>query len=317
MASNVNDIISAGDLGGGLIPTEYATQIIQNAPQSSVMLQRATTVPMTARNRTQPVLDSMPLAYWVGGDTGLKQTSKQAWKGLTITAEELAVIVPIPEAVIADSSIPLWPEVMPRLAAAIGQAVDKATMFGIDKPTSFPTAVVPAAIAAGNTVTAGAGKDLAVDVASLGQLLSKQGFAGNGFASKPGMTWQLVGLRNDNGTPIYTPALSDTAPASLYGYPLGEVVNGAWQTDAAELMLADWSKFVVGLRQDISYKILDQAVISDDEGKIILNLAQQDSVALRATFRVGFQVANPVTELQADGTKRYPAGVIVPAVPGV
>jgi hypothetical protein len=32
MVSNVNSIITSGDLGGGLIPTEYATQIIQDAP---------------------------------------------------------------------------------------------------------------------------------------------------------------------------------------------------------------------------------------------------------------------------------------------
>lgn len=34
MASNVNSIITSSDLGGGLIPTEYATQIIQDAPKS-------------------------------------------------------------------------------------------------------------------------------------------------------------------------------------------------------------------------------------------------------------------------------------------
>ena len=32
MTSNVNSIITSGDLGGGLIPTEYATQIIRTLP---------------------------------------------------------------------------------------------------------------------------------------------------------------------------------------------------------------------------------------------------------------------------------------------
>lgn len=312
MASNVKDIISAQELGGGLIPTQFATEIIQNAPQSSVVLSRATRVPMSTRTRTQPVLDTLPMAYWVGGDTGLKQTTKQNWKGLTITAEELAAIVPIPEAVIADSAIPLWPEIMPRLSAAIGLALDQAALFGVNKPSSFPTAVVPAAISAGNVVAEGTGTDLAVDVASLGQKLAKQGFAGNGFASSPGLTWKLIGLRNANGTPIFVPSLAESTPATLYGYPLNEVTNGAWNADVAELLLADWLKFVVGVRQDISYKLLDQSVISDDDGKIILNLAQQDSVALRVTFRVGFQVANPLTELEKADAKRYPAGVITP-----
>lgn len=311
----VDNIITSDDLGGGLIPTEYSTQIIQNAPKASVILNRALRVPMSTRTRTQPVLNSLPIAYWVGGDTGLKQTTKQAWSGLTITAEELAAIIPIPEAVVADSAIPLWPEIMPRLSAAIGLAVDRAALFGTDKPSSFPTAVIPAAIAAGNTVTAGTGTDLGVDVAHVGKLLAEQGFAVNGFASKPGLNWELIGLRSTQGTPIYVPSLAGDAPSTLYGYPLQEVTNGAWDSSVATILAADWSNFVVGVRQDMTYKLLDQSVISDDTGKVILNLAQQDSVALRVTFRVGFQVANPLTELQSDSTKRYPAGVVVPAAP--
>ena len=310
MASNVSDVIGSADLGGGLIPTEYATQIIQNAPKQSVMLTRARTIAMSTRTRVQPVLDSKPLAYWVGGDTGLKQTTKMKWSGLTITAEELAAIVPIPEAVINDAGIPLWDEVLPRLQAAIGYKVDQATLFGVDKPSSFPEGVVPQAITAGNTVTESA--DLAKDVASLGQKLAEEGFSMNGFASQPGLNWKLVGLRNANGTPIYVPSLAQDAPSSLYGYPLNEVDNGAWDTTKAVLLGADWSNFVVGLRQDITYKMLDQAVITDDNGKVILNLAQQDCVAMRVVFRVGFQIANPLTDLQSDSAKRFPAGVVVP-----
>lgn len=314
MTSEVNDIISASDLGGGLIPTEYATQIIQDAPKSSVLLTRARQIPMSTRTRTQPVLDSKPIAYWVGGDTGLKQTTKQAWKGLTITAEELAAIVPIPEAVIDDAAIPIWPEVMPRLAAAIGYKVDQAGLFGVDKPASFPTAVIPGAIAAGNKVAESTAKDLAKNVAELGELLAKQGYAANGFASSPGFNWRLVGLRNANGSPIYTPSLAAGTPSTLYGYGLNEVTNGAWDSSVASLLAADWSNFVVGVRQDITYKLLDQAVITDDDGKVILNLAQQDSVAMRVTFRVGFQIANPINDVQHDSTKRYPAAVLTPAV---
>ena len=138
MASNVSDIISSTDLGGGLIPTQYVTDIIQGAPQSSVLLSRARRVQMSTRTRTQPVLDSLPLAYWVNGDNGLKQTTKMKWTGLNITAEELAVIVAIPDAVIADSSIDLWGEVTPRISAAIGLAFDQAGIFGVNKPSSFP-----------------------------------------------------------------------------------------------------------------------------------------------------------------------------------
>ena len=311
MTSTVNQMIGSTDLGSGngLIPVEYATQIIQDAPKQSVIMSRARTVRMSTKTRTQPVLDSKPIAYWVGGETGLKQTTKMKWSGLTITAEELAAIVPIPEAVLDDAGIPLWPEIMPRLTAAIGLKVDQAALFGTDKPASFPEGIVTQATTKKNT----ASKDLAADVATMGQKLAEQGFAMNGFAAQPGLRWQLIGLRNNNGTPIYTPSLSAEAPSTLYGFPLNEVNNGAWDPKKAMLIGADWSNFVVGLRQDITFKMLDQAVITDDDGKVILNLAQQDCVAMRVTFRVGFQIANPINDVQADASKRFPAYVLAPA----
>ena len=64
------------------------------------------------------------------------------------------------------------------------------------------------------------------------------------------------------------------------------------------MIAADWTNFVVGIRQDITYKWLDQAVISDDDGKVILNLAQQDCTAMRVVFRAGFQVANPINSVE-------------------
>ncbi len=219
------------------------------------------------------------------------------------------MIVPVPDALVDDANIPLWETVKPLLVEAIGKKIDAAGLFGTDKPDSWPEAAIPAAVAAGNTVARGTGSDLGADVALLGQKLSQQGFGINGFAVKPGMQWELVGLRNAQGDPIYTQTLSGTPASGLYGFPLNEVNNGVWDENVADLLAADWSKFVIGVRQDITYDLFREGVISDDEGKVILNLMQQDCKALRVVFRVGFQVAVPATRLGG----KYPAGVITPA----
>jgi len=44
----------------------------------------------------RPVLSVLPVAYWVDGDVGLKQTSAAAWEGVDLIAEEIVAIVPIP-----------------------------------------------------------------------------------------------------------------------------------------------------------------------------------------------------------------------------
>jgi len=296
-----------------LVPEPIVNEIIKELPQSSVLLNRARQVRMSSKTAKQPVLSALPDAYWVNGDTGLKQTTKAEWDNLTIVAEELAALIVVPDAVIDDSSIPIWSEVRPLLVEAIGRKVDEAGLFGVDTPTSWPTAVIPGAIAAGNTIEAGTGADLAADVAGLGKLLAQDGFSANGFASKPGMQWELVGLRNANGTPVYTPSLAAGAPSTLYGYQLNEVTNGAWDSEQAELLAADFSKFVVGVRQDITFSLSDSAVITDADGKVVVNAYQQDSKILRVVFRVGFQVANPLTRVNGDAATRYPAAVLTPA----
>lgn len=309
-----SEIIERADSNDPLIPETITNALIQeDVPKQSVLLTRARRVPMSNKVMKQPVLSALPKAYWVGGDTGLKQTTKAQWENKFITAEELAVIVPIPDTYFDDASIPLWDSIKPLLAEAIGNKVDEAGLFGVDKPDSWPTGVVPAAVAHGNTVTEGTGDDLGVDVAALGEMLAKQGYAINGFASSPGLQWRLTGLRNEQGTPIYTPSLAAGSPSGLYGFPLNEVMNGAWDAEEATIIGADWTKFVIGIRSDITFKLFTEGVISDDDGVVILNLMQQDSKAMRVTFRVGFQVANPLNRVEPTEADRYPAGVILPA----
>src|SRR5829696_5403217 len=120
-----DSIISRAD-ADSLIPQGQAEAVIKAATQESAAL--------TLFNRAQlstkvPVMSALSIAYWVAGDTGLKQTS-EAWAGVDLVAEEIACIVPIPEAVVDDSSFDVWDELRP----AIG---------GINKPASWPSAIVP------------------------------------------------------------------------------------------------------------------------------------------------------------------------------
>lgn len=313
MAGNYTNLVGRASVTDAMVPDQVIHEILKTAPEASTVLSRARRVPMSQAKTKQPVLASLPDAYWVDGDTGLKQTTKATWENVTMTAEELAVIVPIPDALVADSGVPLWQEIQPLLVEAIGRKIDQAALFGIDKPTSWPEAVVPAAIAAGNVVKKGTHADVAADIAALAGMVAEDGFAVNGFASKPGFQWDLVGLRTGQGSPLYSPALAPGQPSGLYGYPLNEVTTGAWKGEVAEVLAADWTKMVVGVRQDITFDHFREGVITDGDGKVVLNLMQQDTQALRVVMRVGFQVANPMTRLNKDGATRYPAGVLTPA----
>lgn len=275
---------------------------------SSVM-SLARKVPMSTKTNRQPVLSLLPTAYFVNGDTGLKQTTKQDWENLTLVAEELAVIVPIPQAYLDDAQIPIWDEVRPRIVEAFGYKIDAATLFDVDKPATWGSAVVPHAVAAGNFVAEGGKPDLAADIAALALKVDQDGFAVNGFVTQPGFEWRLIGMRTSQGVPIYQPNIADGQPSTLFGKPLPDVDNGAWDGHSV-LIAGDWSKAIIGTRQDITFRIFTEGVITDADGKVILNLMQQDSVALRAVMRLGWQLANPATRLNPTKNTRSPFGVL-------
>src|SRR5690606_15796024 len=149
-----------------------------------------------------------------------KQTSAADWENVDLVAEEVAVIVPVPEAYIADSGVPIWNEVRPLLGQAIGTLVDQACIFGTNAPSTFGDSIFDVADGASNSAIAGTGDDLAVDVASLGQTLAEQGFSLSGFMSQPGFQWQLNALRTTEGSPIYQPNLQGAQGGGLFGMPL-------------------------------------------------------------------------------------------------
>jgi HK97 family phage major capsid protein len=294
-----------------LVPEPLSEDIIQMLPQQSAVLSMARNVPMSTRTQRLPVLDVLPQAYWVSGDSGLKQTTTQAWKNVTLVVEELAALVPIPDAYLADTNIPLWDEVRPRLVEALGRAIDQACLFGVNKPSTWPTAIIPAAIAAGNVIT-DVSPDIPAAVASLAEKVALDGYTNiNGWMIRPGFKWRLLRVRSSgSGEPIYMPDLQNGRGGSLYGYPLQEVSNGAWDPTVADLLLGDWSMAIIGTRQDITFKMFDQGVIVNDSGTVIYNAAQQDGQIMRVVMRLAFATANPVTNLQSNSASRYPFGVL-------
>lgn len=301
-----NDLITRAE-ADSLIPEPVANEIIQGATAASAALSTFRRVRMSTKTLKQPVLSALPNAYWVTGDTGLKQTTGMEWDNKVLTAEELAVIVAIPEAVLDDAAFDIWAEARPKLIEAFGAKIDQAAIFGVDKPSSWPTAIVPGAVAAGNSVLEGTGVDFADDISLTLSAVEDDGYDVDVAYARRKIRGRLRRLRDQNDNPIYQ-SLQSGGPDSLYGNDFLFVRNGSWVNNY-ELVVGDRSKAILGLRQDITFKIFTEGVISDDSGNVVLNLMQQDAIALRAVMRVGFQVAEPVS--RENDTGSYPFAVLI------
>ncbi len=305
------DIINRTD-AEALIPVQVSGEIIKAVTQQSAVLSLMRKLPnMTSKQQKMPVLSALATAGFVNGDTGLKATSKAAWMNKFITAEEIAVIIPIPEAVLDDAEYDIFGEIKPQIVEEFGRVIDGAALFDVDRPTSWPTAIVNSAIAAGKTVTLGTGADIAADVNELMGLVEASGYDVNGFAAAISVKSKLRGLRDNTGSPIFQPSLTTGTPSTLYGQAINYPKNGAWDATKALILGGDFNQAVYAIRQDITYKVLDQAVISDGDGKIIYNLAQQDMVALRCVMRLGWQLPNPINRMD-ESANRYTFAVLTP-----
>lgn len=302
-----------------LVPEPLATSIIEELPRSSAAMTLMQRTTLSSKTQRIPVLDILPVSYWVSGDTGMKQTTFQGWKNVVLVVEELATIVPIPQAYLDDADMPIWSAVQPRMVESAGALIDNAVLFGVNKPATWGESVFVGAKKTLQVVKAGTGVDYGVDIANLAQKIVQAGYNPAGAAAMPGLSWKLVTIRSAQGVPIYEPDLQGgnaNAPGRLYGRPLAEIDNGAWNSTAtgAEILLGDWNKSMIGVRQDISFKMFTEGVVSDDTGKVILNLMQQDAVAMRMVMRLAYAVVNPVTILNpaTSITARWPFGAILP-----
>lgn len=290
-----------------IIREQVVSNIFQDAPKHSVFLSMAKKLPNMTSNQTRMrVLDFLPTAYWVNGDTGMKQTTRQAWDNVFINAGELAVIVPISDAVLSDAEFDIFGEVTPRVMEAIGQKVDAAVIFGDNRPAEWGLDIISRARQAGNNVSPATGKDYYDLILGENGVFAKvedDGYGVTGALAPMNFKSKLRGLRDTTGQPIFKSNMQDVARYSLDGAPITFPENGAFYANIAQLVVGDFSQAVYAIRQDITVKILDQGVIQDPDTKeIIYNLAQQDMTALRIVFRMGWALPNPATRLNEERT---------------
>lgn len=309
-----NDSIGNDDVSA-LIPEETANQIISGVERTSAAMRLMRRARMSTLQQKLLVLSALPTASFVAAGGGMKQTSKLAWDKKYLHAEEIAVIIPIPEAYLDDAEFDIWGEAKPKVEEAIAIALDAAVLFGINKPDTWGAAIVPAAAAAGNAIVRGAvaDQDVAGDISDAMSLVEEDGFDVNGHVARKALRGGLRNLRDLNGNPIFSPSLQKEGMPTVWSEDLAYASNQAWVNAQADLITGDWQQAVLATRQDMTWKLLDQAVIFDDEGNVIYNFAQQDMVGMRVVARFAYQVANPITGEAADYETQFPFAVLRPA----
>ena len=288
-----------------LIETQVANEIFEGTVRQSKALSMFRRLPNMTSDKTKlRVLDSLPIAYFVdeSNNNGRKNITKMAWDKKFINAAELAVIVPIKENLLNDTSIDIWAEVRPRIVEAFARKIDNAMFFGVDKPTDWRAGLVPSVIAVGAEVDETG--HLYSDINDVMTKVEESGYDVNGLIGGVGLKGKFRMMTDTTGQPLQTTEIGSVARNFMD--------NGVWDKTKSTLVAGDFSQAVYSIRQDVTYKVLDQAVIQDPaDGSILYNLAQEDMVALRVVMRLGWEIPNPVNAENETET-RFPFASLKP-----
>jgi HK97 family phage major capsid protein len=323
-----NSIISRAN-AASLVPTVVANEILEHLPQMNPIMQLARRLPNMSTNQTRlPVVSALATAYFVSGDTGLKQTSQMTWANTFVDAEELAVIVPIPQSVLDDASYDIWANVKPEVERAFSVAISQAVLYGTNIPASWTTDLGAAGIqalcasSAAHQISRAAFADdyeAILGISAGGTLgmwaaIEADGYMPTGFISHVAGKAQLRNTRATGGELIFKSSVQDPSRWEIDGVPVYFPTDGSMSATGAATagaFVGQWDQLVYSMRQDITYKILTEAVIQDGTGAIVYNLAQQDMVALRAVMRLGFAVPNPINRMNGTAATRIPFSMLV------
>ena len=288
-----------------LIETQVANEIFEGTIRQSKALSMFKRLPNATSDKTKlRVLDSLPVAYFVDetSNNGRKNITKLAWDKKFINIAELAVIVPIKENLLNDASIDIWATVRPRVEEALAKKIDNAMLFGIDKPTDWRAGLIPSIKAVGAEVEETG--HLYSDINDTMVKVEESGYNVSGILGGTGLKGKFRMMLDTTGQPLNTTEIGSIRREFMD--------NGVWDKTVATLVVGDFSQAVYQIRQDITYKVLTEAVIQDPaDGSIMYNLAQDDMVALRVVMRLGWEIPNPVNA-ENETSARFPFASLVP-----
>ena len=289
-----------------LFTEDLVAEIIQGVTKQSAALRMFRRLPnMSSNIMRMRVLDALPMAYWVNDstDNGRKQVTNAAWANKYIVPAEIAVIVPIKEDVLDDASIDIWGEIRPRLVEAIGKKIDQAIFVGVDKPSAWRADLLSSIAQAGAYVPQASGTTLYSAINDAMVKVEESGYNPSGIVGGVDVKGKFRMMLDTSGQPIKGTEIDEL--------PKAYIDNGAWDKSKAQMIVGDFTQAVYSIRQDITYKVLDQAIIQNpSDGEIMYNLAQEDMVALRVVMRLGWEIPNPITALQPDETVRFPFAAV-------
>ncbi len=223
-----------------------------------------------------PKLIDTGSAGWVneGEEIG---TTLPSFEYPKLKAKKLAIIVPVTREKINDSVANVIGEVKQAIADMFATSIDMSCIFGVDSP--FDTNLITSIGTQKITSTSNPDSDISDAMG----LVEDNKYNCSNILMGTTQKKVLRALANDNK---YKGAIT---LSSAYDTPIEYVRN--WDNAKATTITGDFSRSIVGTRENMQYEILKEATIKS--GADTINLAQRDMIGIKCTMRMAYLVADP------------------------
>lgn len=294
---------SSGDTpkAGYLIPTEFQAEVLRVMHDEYGVARRDMRyLPFTGpgNTRTIPKLGTSVSVTWTN-EAAAKTATQPLFGLVTQTLKKLAAIVPLTEELFEDSAISLIPLLTELFAEALAKEEDTQFFAGTGSPWTgilANSSVQAVTLGAGETFADLNADDLLDMTAKVAPSMRRN--------AKFYMSTTILNVIKKLKTAttndyIYEkPGGQDSPNGKIWGYPVEvvDVMPALTDTAAAKafVIFGDLKKTcILGDKQQMRVRVLEEATITDTDGQTTINLAEQDMIALRIVERVGYVCALP------------------------
>ncbi len=286
--------------GAELVPTYVSDQFITVAQKYGLVRQYANKWPMQGINENIPTISNIT-SYRLASDTAAVTASEPTTGALQLRAKTVGVIIPVSKVLLQNSSIALVDAITMLAGKAIAKLEDQWGFLGLGAGEGiFQTVGVPTVnLGSGNTTYA---KVTAEDLLSLQDAVDE-----NFFGDR--MRWIMSRSILNNFRKLRANVSTDkqgflfenfggTMPGTMWDIPFDTSAVMPKNSDNSQagkpfMALVDYDNLVHGDAMQYTMEISDQATITDTDGHTLINLFQQNMVALKVWGLVDIEVANP------------------------
>jgi HK97 family phage major capsid protein len=265
------------DISRPNLPASISEDIWAKALEDSAVMQLAQRIELPGNGLAIPVITGEPTADWVE-ETGVKPVSNSTVAIKTMQPYKLAVIETVSKELMDDMPR-LYNALRERLPFALAKKFD-ATVFGTTAPGSNFDVLGGATAVALGTDAYGALVTVDGNIANAGGVM-------DGIVMSPQGKTVLLAATDQTHRPLFNDSVANSTIPTILGAPV-HYSRGVYAAgNPAQLGFAgDWTHARFGTVAGIEIAVSDQATLG--KGDDAINLWQQNMVAIRAEFRVGF-----------------------------